>query len=241
MKRDPLLSRLVALAGGPCAARSSALFSVRGSAFYSLQSCANHSCAPTARAVPGAWTRGLSPSSLAAALSRLRRSPSSSSRSSHPSPPEGSLPCSALLVAAVDLAPGDEVTICYVDERGSKEERAKGLRDYGISECDCRRCLGKEDETEEEEGRKEGEPYAAAAAAAASHAPLSGRRTREGGEEADEEAGGRVEAGSEVKRARTDDGERKMDEEKDAEEKEKPPPPPPSSTATPWLGAWRAL
>ena len=39
---------------------------------------------------------------------------------------------SALLVAAVDLNPGDEVTLCYVDERGGKRERARALRDYGI-------------------------------------------------------------------------------------------------------------
>jgi hypothetical protein len=46
----------------------------------------------------------------------------------------------AVLVAAVDMAPGDEVTLCYVDEGASLAERAAALRDYGIAACDCARC-----------------------------------------------------------------------------------------------------
>ena len=243
LKNHPLLSRLVSLVGGPRAARSCSLFSVKGSAFYALQSCANHSCAPTARAVPGAFTRGLSPPSLASLSLSLSPRPRSSP---FPEPPRGAVPCSALLVAAVDLEPGDEVTICYVDERGSKEERARALRDYGILECDCRRCRrgdGDGEQEEEEKGEKKPAAAAAAAAAAASSHPSGRRRTREGeGGEAEGERAVEVN-----KRARTRSGGEKKEGKGKEKQKETPSPPPSlpippsSSTATPWLGAWRAL
>ena len=124
---DPAFDALLAAAGGRAAARAA---SVRGSAFYPLQSTANHSCAPTARAVPGAGTRGL----LGAAAD------AAADAAGCPRPPPGATPAHAVLVAAVDLAPGDEVTLCYVDENADVSARAAALRDYGIAECDCARC-----------------------------------------------------------------------------------------------------
>ena len=130
-------------AAGPA---SLARAAVSGSAFYPIQACANHSCVPTARAVAGAGTHGLvwvegcgggggggDPSAR----------PSTSTSSLLPPPLATApvpAPASALLLAARDLEAGEEVTLCYVREEGGLEERAGGLRDYGIFVCGCARC-----------------------------------------------------------------------------------------------------
>ena len=38
------------------------------------------------------------------------------------------------------LAAGEELTICYVDERWPKHQRQTVLRDHYKFECDCPRC-----------------------------------------------------------------------------------------------------
>jgi hypothetical protein len=49
--------------------------------------------------------------------------------------------CTAAVVLALrDIAPGEEITICYVDQEATLEERKIALRDYGF-ECDCERCV----------------------------------------------------------------------------------------------------
>jgi hypothetical protein len=145
---------LLAAAGGALPGTASG-----GSAFYPLQACANHSCEPTARAVPGAGTAGLAwveeggggagGGEAAAALppppaATARTRPRDTSARAHtplPAPlAPTARPVDAVLVAAVDLAPGDEVTLCYVAEASPLAARAAALRDYGISPCACARC-----------------------------------------------------------------------------------------------------
>lgn len=77
-----------------------------GSAFYTLQSCMNHSCRPNARA--------------------FKRD---EDRDGH-----------AVLLALRPIKKGEEVTISYIDEDASLEERRAALADYAFL-CRCSRCL----------------------------------------------------------------------------------------------------
>lgn len=74
-----------------------------GTGFYALQSCCNHSCAPSAAA-------------------------------------EGDVNGETSVLAERDIAQGEEITISYIDESMSFEDRQAALLDYGFV-CRCRACL----------------------------------------------------------------------------------------------------
>ena len=82
-----------------------------GTAFYSLQSCLNHSCVPNAEALEGAA----------------------------PAPGGAGQAPVALVSALRDVAPGEELTISYIDEEMSLPEREAALADYGFL-CRCPKC-----------------------------------------------------------------------------------------------------
>lgn len=46
---------------------------------------------------------------------------------------------SAVILAKRRIAPGDEITISYIDESMDFEDRQSALRDYGF-QCRCTRC-----------------------------------------------------------------------------------------------------
>lgn len=46
---------------------------------------------------------------------------------------------SAVILALSDIAPGDEITICYVDREDDLKKREHELREYGFL-CECERC-----------------------------------------------------------------------------------------------------
>ncbi len=48
-------------------------------------------------------------------------------------------PAAAVILALRDIQAGEEITIAYVDEVASVEERAAELADYGFT-CDCDKC-----------------------------------------------------------------------------------------------------
>ena len=148
----PLASSWPALLAAASGRRALARATVTGSAFYPLQACANHSCAPTARAVGGAGTHGLVWVEAGGGAGG-GDGPTGHPRSPPlpPPPVPAAIPAAALLLAAVDLEAGDEVTLCYVAEGAGRRDRAAGLRDYGIPACLCARCAA-EAEGEEEAG-----------------------------------------------------------------------------------------
>ena len=46
----------------------------------------------------------------------------------------------AVILAKQDIAPGQEVTISYIDESMGYDDRQRALQDYGF-QCRCPRCL----------------------------------------------------------------------------------------------------
>jgi hypothetical protein len=48
-----------------------------------------------------------------------------------------------VLLALCDIAPGEEVTISYVDEDAPLEERREMLAEYGF-ECECDKCTAEQ-------------------------------------------------------------------------------------------------
>ncbi|XP_074296125.1 histone-lysine N-methyltransferase ATXR2-like [Silene latifolia] len=81
----------------------------KGTAFFPLQSCMNHSCCPNAKA--------------------FKRDEDKDGQ--------------ATIVAVRDIQRGEEVTVSYIDEELSCEERQRSLADYGFR-CKCSKCSEEE-------------------------------------------------------------------------------------------------
>jgi hypothetical protein len=71
----------------------------------------------------------------------------------------------ALLVAARGIAPGEELTISYVEEDGDLRARRGALHEYGFT-CVCARCVAEEGEEEGRAGGGGGSPPALCAESA---------------------------------------------------------------------------
>ena len=110
-----------------------------GTAFYILQSCANHSCAPNAHTLKVLW---LSHSSLSVSCRCVWE------RSCVPlcvgtlcvgtlirtlAQGEGDVDGAAVLTAKRSIGASEEITICYIDEDAALADRQEALRDYGFN------------------------------------------------------------------------------------------------------------
>lgn len=53
----------------------------------------------------------------------------------------------AVILALKDIQPGEEITISYIDEEESLEERRAALADYGFV-CQCEKCIAESSSTD---------------------------------------------------------------------------------------------
>lgn len=108
---------------------------VDGTAFYALQSCANHSCAPSAHTLKVRRCRsGILLKQLPCDMEHRDDRWWSDVQGRE------DVDGAAVVTAKRAIRAGEEITISYVDEVAALAEREEALRDYGFT-CQCSRCL----------------------------------------------------------------------------------------------------